>query len=249
MVISTSSWISCPVPYKKTDVIHQIASVPGAGVPGYLVANNHEAAGACLQWLLDRVVSPDDALREGRTPSFDQLVDVGSSAPARAGGVLFTPWLAGKRSPVDDRSARGGFHNLSLRTSRADMVRAALEGEAYNARWLHESVERFVKRRLEPIRVFGGGALSALWCQIHADVMDRSVEQLADPRRTGLRGAAMLAGLALGDIDRASVPTLVAVEATSRPDPSRRAVYDALYGEFPGLYKAQKATFGRLNRR
>lgn len=66
--------------------------------------------------------------------------------------VIFTPWLNGERSPVDDRRARAGFHNVSVHTQPEDIVRAVLEGVAYNDRWLHEAVESFAKRRLDPIR-------------------------------------------------------------------------------------------------
>ncbi|HVB45758.1 MAG TPA: FGGY-family carbohydrate kinase [Streptosporangiaceae bacterium] len=248
LAISTTSWISCPVTFKKTDAIRQIATVPGALHGGYLVANNHETAGACLQWLRDRVIAPDDQLSAGLRPGFAELTGLAATAPAGAGGILFTPWLAGERSPVDDRAARGGFHNLSLHTDRAALIRAVLEGVAYNNRWLHEAVERFVKRRLDPIRVFGGGARADLWCQIHADVMDRTIERVADPVYANLRGAAILAGLALGQVERAAASALVQVERTFRPDPANRAAYDRLYAEFPGLYKSQQAMFRRLNR-
>jgi xylulokinase len=244
LAISTTSWISCPVPFKKTDVIHQIASVPGPSPHGYLVANNHETAGACLQWLRDRVVAPD-----GRRPGFDVLCAEAATAPVGAGGVIFTPWLTGERSPVDDRNARAGFHNLSLSSDRAAMVRAVLEGVAYNNRWLHEAVEKFVKRRLDPIRVFGGGAQSDLWCQIHADVMDRTIERCADPLHANLRGAAILAGIALGEVDRAGAHEHTPVDTVFRPDPSTRDEYERLYAEFPKLYTSQKAMFRRLNRR
>lgn len=248
LALSTTSWISCPVSFKKTDVVHQIASVPGAGPDGYLVADNHETAGACLQWLRDRIIAPDDALRHGPRPGFDELTDLAASAPPGSGGVIFTPWLMGERSPVDDKSARAGFHNVSITTDRAALVRAVLEGVAYNDRWLHEAVERFTKRRLDPIRVFGGGAQSDLWCQIHADVMDRTIERLADPLHTGLRGAALIAGIALGDVDRATARDHVPVDATFTPDPGARPTYDRLYREFPRLYKTQKDMFRRLNR-
>jgi len=248
LAISTTSWISCPVPFKKTDAIRQIASVPGAAPEGYLVANNHETAGACLQWLRDNVIAPEDGLFDGKRPDFDALVDLAAPVPPGAGDVIFTPWLTGERSPIDDRNARGGFHNLSLPTDRGALVRAVLEGVAYNNRWLHEAVERFVKRRLDPVRVFGGGAQSDLWCQIHADVMDRTIERVASPLHTGLRGAALLAGMALGDLDRADVRRQVPVDRTFTPRPGTRAVYDRLYAEFPKLYKAQKDMFRRLNR-
>ena len=128
-------------------------------------------------------------------------------------------------------------------------MRAVLEGVAYNSRWLHEAVERFVKRRLDPVRVIGGGATSDLWCQIHADVMGRTIERVAEPLHANLRGR--------GDVRRPS-PW---VRSTSRrstgsspstpassPMPTRTAAYDRLYGEFPKLYRSQKPMFARLNR-
>ena len=253
MAFSTTSWISCPVPFKKTDVTSQIASVPGAGPEGYLVANNHDTSGACLQWLRDKIIAPDDALSrqeqsEGKRPDFGALTDLASSVPPGSGGVIFTPWLTGERSPIDDKTARAGFHNVGIETDRAALVRAVLEGVAYNNRWLHEAVEKFVKQPLDPIRVFGGGAQSDLWCQIHADVMDRTIERIADPLHTGLRGAALLAGIALGDIERANARDYSPVEATFTPDPGACEEYERLYAEFTQLYKAQKDMFHRLNR-
>jgi xylulokinase len=244
LALSTTSWVSCAVTAKKTDAIRQIATVPGV-LPGrYLVANNHETAGACLRWFRDQVVG---AIRPaGPRPEFDVITGLADTAPPGAGGVLFTPWLAGERSPVDDRNARGGFHNLSLHADLPAMARAVLEGVAYNNRWLFEAVERFVGRSFGAVRVFGGGALSDLWCQIHADVMDRVVERVDDPMHVNLRGAAMIAGLALGHVSAPAVDDLAVVGSTFRPDPSRRATYDRLYAEFPGLYRSQKAMFARL---
>jgi xylulokinase len=244
LALSTTSWISCVASRKKTDAIRQIATVPGVLPGSYLVADNHETAGACLQWLRDQVLGDDGA----GLPSFGELCKVAATAPPGSGGAIFTPWLAGERSPVEDHSARGGFHNLSLATGRAAMVRAVLEGVAYHNRWLHEAVERFAGRRLDPILVFGGGAQSDLWCQIHADVMDRTIERLADPVHANLRGAAILAGLALGALDPAAAAELAPAGATFRPDPAHRGVYDRLYAEFPKLYRAQKGMFRRLNR-
>jgi xylulokinase len=254
MAISTTSWISCAVAYKKTDAIRQIASVPGVLPGSYLVANNHETAGACLKWLRDGVLGAISATdvptaSAKRRLGFDALTELAATAPPGSGGVLFTPWLAGERSPVDDRNARAGFHNLSLGTNVAAMIRAVLEGVAYNNRWLHEAVERFVRRRLDPVRVFGGGAQSDLWCQIHADVMGRTIERLDDPMHANLRGAAILAGLALGDLDPAEASELIPIAATFHPDPALMPLYDDLYAEFPRLYKAQKAIFSRLNGR
>ncbi len=242
MAISTTSWISCPVPFKKTDILHQIATVPGLGVAGgrYVIADNHDTSGLCLQWLRDNVLAGADYTELNRL--------AGPAAPG-SGDVVFTPWLTGERSPIDDRNARGGFHNVSLSTTKADLVRAVMEGVAYNDRWLHDSVEKFAKRKLDHIRIIGGGAQSDLWCQIHADVMDRTIERVAEPWYANLRGAAIFAGLALGTVRPEHVHGLVEIDRVFHPDPANRAVYDRLYAEFPGLYKAQKGMFKRLNRR
>jgi len=238
LAISTTSWISCPVPFKKTSVSTQIASIPNVG-DGYLVVNNHETAGRCLEWLRD-------AMFPGAP--YDELTELAAKAAPGSGDIVFTPWLAGERSPVDDLHARGGFHNLSLATGPSEIVRAVLEGVAYNSRWLHEAVERFTKQRLDPIRIFGGGAASDLWCQIHADVLDRRVERIADPLSCNARGAALLAGLALGAVRRDEIAGLVPIDRTFTPNPANRAVYDRLFAELPKLYKAQKPMFARLNR-
>jgi xylulokinase len=242
LAISTTSWVSCPYPKKKTDPFRQMATVPGI-LPGLnLVANNQESGGGALEWLRT-------CLTEGGEPcSYDQLTDLAAQAEPGSGGVIFTPWLAGERSPVDDRAARAGFHNLSLRTTRAQMVRSVMEGVAFNSRWLTEAVERFVGRPFGPIRAIGGGATSPLWCSIYASVLNRPVEQVADPLHANLRGSALLAGMTLGRVGAEEIRSLVPVEATHRPDPASRQRYDRLFAEFPGFYSAQKGVFNRLNR-
>ncbi len=262
LAISTTSWISCPVPMKKTDAVRQVASVPGLTPDRYLVANNHETGGLCLQWLRDNLLAPADGLfpsetpghasgasGAGEMPSFEALTQLAATAPVGSGDVVFTPWLAGERSPVDDRNARGGFHNLSLATTRAHLVRAVLEGVAYNSRWLYRAVERFAKRELDPVRMIGGGALSDLWCQIHADVLNRTVERVEAPQHTNLRGAALWASLSLGEVDAEELRTLVPARSRFEPDAAAVTRYDRLYAELPKLYKSQKPMFSRLNGR
>lgn len=238
--IGTTAWVSCPLPAKKTDLFRQMATVPGIGPEPYLLGNNQETAGRCLEWL--RGLGPG-------APSYDDLVALAATAPAGSGGVLFTPWLAGERSPIDDRSARGGFHNVSLSTTRADLVRAVLEGVAYNARWLLEGADHVAGGRLAPVRVVGGGAQSLLWCQVLTDVCGRPMERVAQPLLTGVRGTALTAGRALGAIGWDDVRGLVPVDAPLDPRPDDAAAYARLFAEFPGLYKRQRRMFARLNGR
>jgi len=199
LYIGTSSWISCHVPFKRTSPTTNVASIPSGLAGRYLVANEHETAGACLNWLLDNVLYPDDGLGAPRPDAaLERLNEVAARVPAGANGVVFTPWLNGERSPVDDHTIRAGFHNMGLATTRTDLVRAAFEGVAFNSRWLLEAVEGFCKRPFGSLAFVGGGANSALWCQLHADICKRTIRQIDDPVLANVRGAGLLAHVAAG---------------------------------------------------
>jgi xylulokinase len=247
LYIGTSSWISCHVPYKKTDVIHNVASIPAA-LPGrYVVADEHETAGACLTFLA-RNLSFGGSGTSGDGDVYRRFDEIASGVAPGSHGAIFTPWLNGERSPVDDHTIRGGFHNLSLSTSRADLVRAVYEGVALNSRWLLGAVERFVGRRFTSLALVGGGANSDVWSQIHADAMGRRVRQVADPVLANVRGAGLLALLALGRISVEGIPAMVGTTKDFDPDPTTAPVYEELYREFVGLYKQTKQIHRRLNR-
>jgi len=263
LYIGTSSWVSCHVPFKKTDALTNIASIP-SGIRGrYLVADEHETGGACLTWLRDNVLFPDDALAAAATAAatataaaqgppdnfFGILNDVASSVPAGSHGVLFTPWLNGERSPVDDHTIRAGFHNMSLSSTRADMVRAVFEGVALNSAWLLQAVEKYCKRTFPSLAFVGGGANSDLWSQIHADATGRTIRQIEDPVLANVRGAGLLTLLALGFLAIDDIPGTVTVKATYEPDPVAGETYAALLKEFVNLYEKTKAIHKRLNGR
>ena len=238
LTISTTAWIACEVPFKRTDVLNQMASVPGVRPNTYLVANNHETAGLCLKWLRDSMMPG----------GFDELCAMAESVPPGSDGVIFTPWLNGERTPVEDRTLRAAFLNVSLDTGRAHFVRAVLEGVAFNARWLLDAVEKFVRRQLPSLRILGGGAQSDLWCQIHADVLGRRIERVADPMFASLRGAGLFAAISLGKLSLDEVRGLVRVTDTFEPEEQVRKVYDPMYSEFKRFYGALHGSYARLNR-
>jgi xylulokinase len=250
LYIGTSSWIQCVVPFKKTDPLHSIASLPTA-IPGrYYCVNEQDLAGGCLSFLADNLLCRPNALRpDGPPPNVYALMDeIAAAVPAGSGGVIFTPWLNGERTPVDDPNLRGGFHNLSLTTTSDHLVRAVLEGVALNNRWALGYVDKFIGRRMERINIIGGGAKSALWCQIFADVFNRPIRQVQDPIQANARGAAFIAAVALGEIGFADVPDLVPIAATYTPNPANRKIYDRLFQEFVALYRANRKIYRRLNR-
>ena len=227
-----------------------MASLPSA-IPGkYFIANEQETAGGALAFLRDNLFFPDDGLTDDSQPDnlyalFDQLV---AEVPAGSGQIIFTPWLHGERTPVEDRLVRGGFHNLNLASTRSHLIRAVFEGVAYNSRWLLGYVEKFIKRRLDGIHMIGGGAQSDIWCQIHADVLNRRVKQVQDPIQANARGVALLAAVALGLTTFDTVGDDVPIARIYEPNPAHRALYDTLFAAYLDIYQRNKRIYGRLNK-
>jgi xylulokinase len=139
------------------------------------------------------------------------------------------------------------FFNLSLETGKRQMIRAVVEGLAYNKRMLLEAQAKKVVPSAT-IRFVGGGALSDEICRILADVTGRTVEAVEDPQNAGAAGAALVAAWGLGsfpDLDNAA--STVLVRARFEPDPAVRAVHEGNYGVFKELYRATASLFRRLN--
>ena len=250
LYIGTSSWLTCHVPFKKTDIIHSMASLPSA-IPGrYFIANEQETAGACLNYLRDNILyHKDQLLAEEQLPDVYRIFDqIAAKTPAGSERVIFTPWLYGERTPIEDHSVRAALFNQSLKTTREHIIRAVFEGVAYNSKWLLGYVEKFIKRRMDPIHMIGGGANSTIWCQIHADVFNRTIKQVKDPILANLRGTAFLAAVSLGYLRFDDIPERIQIANTCRPNPENRKIYDELYREFLNIYKCNKGIYARLNR-
>ena len=97
------------------------------------------------------------------------------------------------------------------------------------------------------LRFVGGGALSAVTCQILADVTGRTVETVASPQNVGSVGAAAVAAVGLGLIPSlAEVRAFVPVTAVYRPNADNRAVYDRNYRVFLRLYRDNRESFRLL---
>lgn len=246
LTVSTTSWQTCRVPFKRVNLRTYLTSIPGLEAGSYLVWNDQASAGYCLEWWRDRL-GEVAGMGDSAGKSYEDVLALAATAAPGSGGTVFLPWLRGERSPVDDRLARAGFVNLSARTTVADMSRAVLEGVAMNARWLSEALERFIRRPVPSMRVLGGGARSDLWCQVLADVLGRPLERVADPMNAQVRGAALLALVGVGDISLEQAADRVPVIDRFLPEPGSPEVYDPLFEEFTGIFTSLRRHHHALN--
>src|SRR5579859_1369891 len=196
------------------------------------------SAAGSLQWHHD-TLAPDLA--------FATLLAEAATAPPGSEGLLFLPYLSGERTPHPDPLARGAWVGLTLRHRRAHLTRALLEGVAFGLQDSFALIRAAGLGAVQEVRVAGGGARSALWRQILADVL--GVELVTVNTAEGAAyGAALLAGVAAGAWTDAATAAAATVQpgARSTPDSRTAAVYAQSYAEYQALYPALRPTFQRL---
>jgi xylulokinase len=183
---------------------------------GLSVIAVHPTGNAVLNWARDlaavSIEFVEDALREGaRGP----------------GPVMAVPYLSGSMAYWDDgRKAKGALLGLTLATSKTDVIRAFMESIAYDTVNTLSLMQDVGVAAHGPIRITGGGARSAWWTQLKADLTGMPVEVVAHPE-PGALGAALLAGLATGvygDLQEVS-GRLSGTSAIYEPDPARAALH------------------------
>lgn len=250
LYVGTSSWLVTHVPFKKTDVFHNMGTIPSA-LPGrYVIANEQETAGACLNFIKNNLLYHNDALNTAAAPKdfYRIMDDIVNGVKPGSEGVMFLPWLYGERSPIDDHHVRGGFYNLSLNSNRTHMMRAVLEGVGLNARWLLMYVEKMMGRNFDAVNFIGGGANSDVWSQIIADIFNRPIRQMNEPLMSNSRGTAILALLALKMISKDDVSGVVEPRKVFEPNKKNKALYDEKFEAFVDIYNRNKPIWMKLNK-
>jgi xylulokinase len=211
---------------KATDFESHLVSIPSPVSGKYLVLAENGLGGGALRYFIEGVLFADGALGNvARAAPYATLDRALRDIPAGAGGALFLPWLAGAQFPDDDPSMRGGFLNISLDTTREHLVRAVVEGVSLNLCAMIEPVERFTGEPFAEIAFSGGGAQSAEWAQVLADVSGRPVHQLKDARFVNNLAGALMVFAEIGARELSSVTEMVRVERTLTPRADSHELY------------------------
>jgi xylulokinase len=187
----------------------------------YQIGGPSQVGGDTLVWLAS-------LLGLGSVDELTKLLE----GPRDRQPLLFVPYLRGERAPYWDPSLRGAFIGLHRDHGPADLAHAVLEGVAFLNRLVLERAEAARGAPVSEIRLGGGGAVNAVWCQIKADICDRPVA-VVDSAETGLNGAAIVAFVALGRFaDLAAGQALVRVREKFLPRPERVPFYRRLFDLF-----------------
>ncbi len=209
-------------------------------VPGrWFIMGAMLSAGLCLRWLRDQVFG-------GLGLDYAAFSTAAAQAEPGAEGLVFLPYLLGERTPHMDARARGVFFGLALRHERRHIVRAVMEGVAFA---LRDSLEIFrsIGVTSRQIIAAGGGAKSAAWQQILADVFGTPLAPVltAEPAACG---AAVIAGLGAGIFASLQQATsrVAVLGRTVEPNPKSVALYNERYAFFQSLYPRFREIYREL---
>ena len=246
--LGSSGWVSMVTREPVFDPRFRVFNVCHADPHVVLPFGTMQSAGAAYKWLAERVFYGPSTHGARTKSSYEALDREAEDAPKASRNLLFLPYLMGERSPYYDTAARGVFLGLTMIHGRGEMIRAVLEGVAFNLRVI---LEAFQEQGIDPpeLRIIGGGAKSRLWRQILADILGRMIVYPALLDEATSLGAAIVGGVAVGIFEGFDVAgELVLEKERQHPDHDQavRGKYDALYSVFKDAYLANRAIFERL---
>lgn len=220
----------------------------------YTVSASSMAGSSILSWFMG--LCPDNA--EGQASAYRHLASLAAEVPPGCDGLLFHPYLYGERSPFSNPNARGGFLSIAHWHTRPHFARAVMEGVAFSIANCVDAIQSIAREQGESLRTIrtgqSGGSRLPIWLQIIADVLGRPLD-LMEAGEPGCLGAAILAGVGIGEYGDTQSAIGQAVRIVRRIDPDsdcvtlyrdRRAAFNAAYQALePVLYQQSKPAEAR----
>ncbi|MCQ2437925.1 MAG: xylulokinase [Clostridia bacterium] len=200
-------------------------------------------SGGSYRWYRDELGQHYKAEAKAAGVSVYDLMNADAEASVPGShGVIFTPYLTGERCPYPDPNARASFYGLTLGTTRGDITRSVMEGVTFSLKQVIDIMQNFT--RCEKVYTSGGGAASALWRQMQADIFNMPVYTMSAASEGGAYGAIMVAGVGAGvwkNLEEAC--TIVKPETETLPIAANRAAYEDAFEIYSKIYPALKPVY------
>ena len=218
-------------------------------VPGYYkYYATMQTAGTSYNWVKNEIcVSEINKARRMKVSPY-VLMDnqIEKSAPG-ANGIIFLPYLMGERSPYWNPNAKGAFIGLNAFHKREDILRAVLEGIAFNLNINLRTITKHLSTPIKSVVVYGGGAKGKIWRQIIADIFNVTVQRPNYLEEGASIGAAVLAGIGVGVFkDYDVINRFIKIGDELIPNKENREIYDRMQVIFENSYKALTGIYDEL---
>jgi xylulokinase len=205
------------------------------------------SAGGSFQWFRNELGRPETiAAKKVKVDPYELLVATAEQAPLGSEGTFFLPYLTGERCPHPDPAARGGWVGVTARTTRAMLIRSLLEGVTFGMRDALEIMKN-MGIAITQVRASGGGARSAFWRQLQADIYNQPIV-LTNATEGPAYGVALLAGVGTGVWKSVEEACKQSIRQTEKVTPSKKsaAAYEPFYRTFDKLYFDLKDRFREM---
>jgi len=245
--LGTADWVGAHTSKRLADIPHYMGSI-SSSQENYLCISKQETGATCLDWLVQQSFRTELERYKGSSDElYLHLDSITEKAEVGSKNLIFTPWMFGERSPINNPNIRGGFYNLSLEHTRDNILRSIYEGVAFNIKWSLGFIEKLVGRS-EEINCIGGGAKSDIWCQILADILNRKIVQMDRPDLAAAKGSAIISMVGLRLLNKFSdaIP-MIKVKKVFVPNRENEEIYTKLFNEYINIYKRNKKMFKSLN--
>jgi xylulokinase len=244
--LGSSSWIATTS--EKPIFDEQMRTFVWAhAVPGYVhPCGTMQTAGGSYAWLKNEIctLEKETAAKTGASP-YELINEQIAASPPGANGLVFLPYLLGERTPRWNPDAKGALIGLTLAHTRADVLRAVMEGITLNLSIILDIFR--TQLPITSITVIGGGAKGAVWRRIMADVYQAEIARPNYLEEATSMGAAIIGGVGCGafrDFDVAD--RFVQVTDRVRPDPGLARVYRKAKDLLNDSYDALAPLFPRF---
>jgi len=205
------------------------------------------AAGGSFQWFRNVLGRAEIAAAKRRkVDPYEMLTAEAAKAAPGCDGVFWLPYLTGERTPHADPCARAGWVGIHAGTGRAELIRSVMEGATFA---MNDAVTLLKERGLpvRQIRLSGGGARSALWRQLQADIYGATCVTI-NAEEGPAYGVALLAAAGTGAFKdvREACRAGIRITRTIKPNAKSKKLYAAYYAQYRRLYPALEAEFPRI---
>ena len=246
IIMGTAARVSSPLGAPRFD--HRFMNCTHVLNDRWLSIGAINGVGSSLRWVRDTFGQVEQTMAKfAQQDVYDLLTAQAKLSPPGSKGLVFMPYISGERTPIWNPYARGVYFGVTLGHNRSDFLRSTLEGAAFAIRHVIEILEVDGGLDIQEIRIGGKAATSAVWNQIIADTLGKTVVSLTEAN-TEVLGAAVLAGISIGAYPDypTALKQVVVLNREFHPDPRCQAAYNQLYPIYKELYPRVEPYFEQL---
>lgn len=233
--IGTACHLTCALESPVYDPLLRTNTWCHAGERLWSIMGAHLSGGVALKWLKNNILEMG---------TFDEMNEYAQSVPVGSEGLLFLPYLNGERTPHNDPEAKAVYLGMTLKHTKAHMIRSTMEGIVYSMKESYAILEG-LGIKADRVIASGGGAKSPIFRQIQADMYNCPIYTNREKEQASL-GAAITAAVGCGafkNYEEACGNMVRFAEEVTLPNPENVKIYNEEFMRFKEIYKANKSIF------